>query len=524
MSDQNDYQIKLALVNAQKALQQQNKMEARHWALNAIKLAPENEDAWLILAAISSPVASVDYLQKVLRINPNNGRAAKGMEWALKRLAEDQESGKFKLPVEGGVINPMERPGKPQTPDLTTGQVELPAEKSSEQEVTQPLEVIADEEPSILPLPVIPDEEMEFQSQEETPATEEPIDELSRAFSLDESGDQFSFEEPIPEPANESAWEPPVDDAILDSFGDMAEEKEGFFPSASDITEPEKGSTYEPVIFPTVGPFMEEGQQEPEYPKDIIEELRPEPAPVLEQTVQQRQKSPRKASGFSWGLAAILFFILLSSAIVVWAALPGLTALARSSSAPIPGDKLAKPSLTPTLTATPTVTLTPTPTQTPTPTVTFTPMPTNTPLPTETPWPTNTPYPYPTNTQVSQVDSDLSGHWIFIDLSEQRLYAYDGDTLVSSFLVSTGTSAHPTVTGTYKVYVKYKYTDMSGPGYYLPDVPYTMYFYQGYGIHGTYWHNNFGTPMSHGCVNMLTSEAEWVYNFSKVGTTVVVDY
>ena len=111
-----------------------------------------------------------------------------------------------------------------------------------------------------------------------------------------------------------------------------------------------------------------------------------------------------------------------------------------------------------------------------------------------------------------------------MDISEQRLYAYNGDSLVASFLVSTGVAAHPTVTGSFTVYVKYTYADMSGPGYYLPDVPYTMYFYQGYGIHGTYWHNNFGTPMSHGCVNMLTSEAEWVFNFSKVGTPVIVHY
>jgi len=104
------------------------------------------------------------------------------------------------------------------------------------------------------------------------------------------------------------------------------------------------------------------------------------------------------------------------------------------------------------------------------------------------------------------------------------LYAYDGDTLMGSFLVSTGTSAHPTVTGTFSVYVKYLYTDMSGPGYYLPDVPYTMYFYSGYGIHGTYWHNNFGHPMSHGCVNMRTSDAGWIFDFSEVGTPVVVHY
>jgi lipoprotein-anchoring transpeptidase ErfK/SrfK len=65
---------------------------------------------------------------------------------------------------------------------------------------------------------------------------------------------------------------------------------------------------------------------------------------------------------------------------------------------------------------------------------------------------------------------------------------------------------------------------MVGPGFYLPDVPYTMYFYEGYGIHGTYWHNNFGHPMSHGCVNMRTSEAEWMFNWASVGTLVNVHY
>jgi lipoprotein-anchoring transpeptidase ErfK/SrfK len=63
---------------------------------------------------------------------------------------------------------------------------------------------------------------------------------------------------------------------------------------------------------------------------------------------------------------------------------------------------------------------------------------------------------------------------------------------------------------------------MAGPGYYLPDVPYTMYFYRGYGIHGTYWHSNFGTPMSHGCVNMQTDEAGWMFNWASVGTLVNV--
>jgi len=115
-------------------------------------------------------------------------------------------------------------------------------------------------------------------------------------------------------------------------------------------------------------------------------------------------------------------------------------------------------------------------------------------------------------------------HWIDVDLSQQRVYAYAGDTVVNSFLVSTGTWQTPTVTGKFKVWIKLRFSDMSGPGYYLPDVPYVMYFHGDYGLHGTYWHNNFGTPMSHGCVNLSIPDAAWLYDFSREGTVVNVHY
>ena len=115
-------------------------------------------------------------------------------------------------------------------------------------------------------------------------------------------------------------------------------------------------------------------------------------------------------------------------------------------------------------------------------------------------------------------------HWIDVDLSQQRLYAYAGDTLMNSFVVSTGTWQTPTVTGEFNIWIKVRSQAMSGPGYYLPDVPYVMYFYKDYGLHGTYWHNNFGTPISHGCVNLTIPDAEWLYNFSSVGTMVNVHY
>jgi lipoprotein-anchoring transpeptidase ErfK/SrfK len=118
--------------------------------------------------------------------------------------------------------------------------------------------------------------------------------------------------------------------------------------------------------------------------------------------------------------------------------------------------------------------------------------------------------------------------WIDVNLSKQTLTAYVGNTPVYRAVVSTGTRKYPTVVGTFRVYVKLRTDRMTGgrgADYYdLPNVPYVMYFYRGYGIHGTYWHNNFGTPMSHGCVNLRTGDARWLYNWATVGTKVVTHY
>ena len=189
-------------------------------------------------------------------------------------------------------------------------------------------------------------------------------------------------------------------------------------------------------------------------------------------------------------------------------------------------------------TALPLPSATPEPPPTPTdfPTSIPTEAPTSTPEITETPaqlamdvlpdTPTSVYVPPPTSSapKPKAASSGNGSRWIDIDLSNQAVYAYEGDVLVNSFIVSTGTRYTPTVTGQYKVYVKYRSTSMSGPGYYLPDVPYVMYFYKGYGLHGTYWHNNFGTPMSHGCVNLRTDDAGWLFNWASVGTVVNVHY
>src|SRR5258708_32551626 len=96
--------------------------------------------------------------------------------------------------------------------------------------------------------------------------------------------------------------------------------------------------------------------------------------------------------------------------------------------------------------------------------------------------------------------------------------------VVNSFLVSTRPWLHSTRAGQLHIYIKCRYKDMSGPGYFLPNVPWTMFFYQGYALHGTYWHCNFGTPMSHGCVTLSIPDAEWLYNWASVGTLVNVHY
>jgi lipoprotein-anchoring transpeptidase ErfK/SrfK len=112
--------------------------------------------------------------------------------------------------------------------------------------------------------------------------------------------------------------------------------------------------------------------------------------------------------------------------------------------------------------------------------------------------------------------------WIDVNIAAQTVYAYEGRELIRAFLVSTGLARTPTIPGQFRIYVKFTKTDMRGPGYHLKDVPYTMYYHNSYGLHGTYWHNNFGRPMSNGCVNLRTEDAQWLFNFASVGTFVNV--
>ena len=117
---------------------------------------------------------------------------------------------------------------------------------------------------------------------------------------------------------------------------------------------------------------------------------------------------------------------------------------------------------------------------------------------------------YPTSTE----------RWIEIDLSAQLAVAYEGTIPVKSFVISTGIGNTPTVTGTFRIWAKVALQDMQGGNraagnyYYLKDVRNVQYFYKNYGLHGTYWHSNFGSPMSRGCVNLTEEDAEWLFDWT----------
>lgn len=158
---------------------------------------------------------------------------------------------------------------------------------------------------------------------------------------------------------------------------------------------------------------------------------------------------------------------------------------------------------------------------------------TPTPLPTPTPKPSPTPYPTFVassggNTSFQPVGLAPNERWIDVDLTNQTLVAYQGLLPVFDSQISSGLPKYPTVTGQFRIWLRFQAQDMNGRrlgyDYYLKDVPFVQYFYQDYALHGTFWHNNFGRPMSHGCVNLPTPAAEWLFDWAEYGTLVNIHY
>lgn len=114
----------------------------------------------------------------------------------------------------------------------------------------------------------------------------------------------------------------------------------------------------------------------------------------------------------------------------------------------------------------------------------------------------------------------FSERWIEVDLKEQLAIAYEGVVPVRVFVISSGVASSPTVTGEFRIWVKIGMQDMrggsraAGDAYHVTEVRHVQYFHEDYGFHGTYWHTNFGTPMSRGCVNMTEADAKWLFEWA----------
>jgi lipoprotein-anchoring transpeptidase ErfK/SrfK len=155
----------------------------------------------------------------------------------------------------------------------------------------------------------------------------------------------------------------------------------------------------------------------------------------------------------------------------------------------------------------------------PTAVPTAAPLPTRIPAPAEVP-PATQPAPRPAGGAKS----------IVVNLSDQWMYAYEGQNQVFDAPVSTGRDGMQTPTGTFSIYAKLKVQTMDGvtdgEKWVVPNVPNVMYFNGGVALHGTYWHNRFGTGarLSHGCVNLPLRAASWLYDWAPMGTVVKVTY
>src|SRR5581483_12356387 len=121
-----------------------------------------------------------------------------------------------------------------------------------------------------------------------------------------------------------------------------------------------------------------------------------------------------------------------------------------------------------------------------------------------------------------------TGKWIEVDLSKQRLTLWLGNTQVMSTLISSGRAATPTEVGEFAIYEKLPMTTMTGTilgeYYYVPNIKWVSYFDGGEALHGTYWHHNFGHPMSHGCINMQIPDAEKIYNWTDPNPSAFTTY
>jgi hypothetical protein len=119
--------------------------------------------------------------------------------------------------------------------------------------------------------------------------------------------------------------------------------------------------------------------------------------------------------------------------------------------------------------------------------------------------------------------------WVRVDLGQQTVTAFDGRNMVFATQGSSGITPYYTRPGLFQITKKLTLQNMSGSFaadrsdyYFVEDVPWVMYFDRARALHGAYWHNSFGFPRSHGCVNLSDADAHWLYDWADLGTWVYV--
>lgn len=254
---------------------------------------------------------------------------------------------------------------------------------------------------------------------------------------------------------------------------------------------------------------------------------KPGKAPLPQPPPKKPNKKTRKTKLGWLGLFSITGMIIV--AIVVLTFITSQSGIVKASEAVTSEQKIIV--LQSMATSTSTVTETPAPTDTPT----ATPLPTDTPppTPTDTPAPTATSSPIPVVVdQPPQAAPAVSfgGKRIVVYISQQHLYAYQGDTLVYSFIVSTGAN-NATRIGTFSILDKLPDAWSDPWGFWMPD--WMGIYWVGYTENGFHalpvltngnviWGNGLGTPISHGCVVLSTENARLLYNWATIGTRVEI--
>jgi lipoprotein-anchoring transpeptidase ErfK/SrfK len=116
--------------------------------------------------------------------------------------------------------------------------------------------------------------------------------------------------------------------------------------------------------------------------------------------------------------------------------------------------------------------------------------------------------------------------WLDVNITKQTLVAYDGTKPVYATLVSTGEAglgdpekSRSTKRGIFRVHTKHVTatmdSDVVGEEFELRDIPWVQYFEDGYALHAAYWHDDFGKPRSHGCINLAPADARWLFLFTE---------